>query len=108
MIVETPSLGPINTSWVYLSCPLTIFCNIFGMDLVCLPLRNLDVILGINWSEFNHVHIYYLGKTVSYPEFDASYELLVSVKQVDKLVKDIDIVFMILAFVKAKIIVVFW
>lgn len=48
MIVDTPTLGSVITSWVYLNCPLTIYGKSFGMDLVCLPLRNLDVILGMN------------------------------------------------------------
>ena len=29
----------------------------FGVDLVCLPLDQLDVILGMNWLEYNHVFI---------------------------------------------------
>ncbi|XP_050888845.1 uncharacterized protein LOC127094008 [Lathyrus oleraceus] len=72
------------------------------MDLVCLPLNQIDVILGMNWLEFNHVDINYFDKLVSFLEFDASDELFVSAKQVDKLMKDDVEVFMILASMKAE------
>lgn len=67
MIVSTLPLGSIMTSWVCLNCLLTIFGKNFGMDLVCLPLRKLDVILSMNKLEFNHVHINYFDKLVSFP-----------------------------------------
>ena len=57
MTIETPSIGSVVTSLACLNCPLTIFDRDFGVDLICLPLSNLDVILGMNWLEFNHVYI---------------------------------------------------
>ena len=45
-----------------------IFGRGFGMDLVCLPLEQLDIILGMNWLEFNQVHINCFEKTVIFPE----------------------------------------
>lgn len=48
MIVDTPTLSSVTTSWVSLNCLLIIYGKSFEMDLVCLPLRNLDVILGMN------------------------------------------------------------
>ena len=38
-------------------CPLSMFGRDFEVDLVCLPLEGMDVILGMNWLEYNHVHI---------------------------------------------------
>ena len=72
------------------------------MDLVCLPLRNLDVIFKMNWLEFNRVHINCFAKTVSFPEFDTSDELFVSAKKVNGFMKDDVVVFMILASMKAE------
>ena len=57
MTIETPSIGSVVTSLACLNCPLTIFDRDFGVDLICLPLSNLDVILGMNWLEFNRVYI---------------------------------------------------
>lgn len=48
MIVDTPTIGMVLTLWVCLNCLLTIYGKSFCMDLVCLSLRNLNVILGMN------------------------------------------------------------
>lgn len=39
MVIDTPAIGLVKTSWVCLNCPLTIYGKSFGMDLVCLPLN---------------------------------------------------------------------
>ncbi|XP_050896089.1 uncharacterized protein LOC127102801 [Lathyrus oleraceus] len=102
MIIDTPTLGLILTLWVCLNCLLTIYGKSFGMDLMCLTLRDLDVILGMNWFEFNHVHIKCFSKTVSFPEFYNSDDLFVSAKQVNEFVKEDVAVFMILAFMNEE------
>lgn len=53
-------------------CPLIIYDRDFGIDLVCLPLSQLDVILGMNWLEFNHVHINYFNKLVKFLKYEES------------------------------------
>ncbi|XP_050890951.1 uncharacterized protein LOC127096424 [Lathyrus oleraceus] len=57
MVIETPATGSVTTTLVCLNCPLLIFDKDFSIDLICLPLENLDVILGMKWLEFNHVYI---------------------------------------------------
>lgn len=81
---------------------LTIYVKSFGLDLVYLSLNQLDVILGKNWLEFNNVHINCFDKSMSFPEFAASDELLVYAKQVDEFMKDKGEVFMILPYMKDK------
>jgi len=66
MVVETPAKGSVTTSLVCLKCPLSIFGRDFTVDLVCLPLSGMDVILGMNWLEFNYVHINCFSKTVRF------------------------------------------
>lgn len=56
----------------------------------------------MNLLEFNHIHINYFDKTMSFQEFDASDELFVYAKKVDEFMKDEAGVFMILASMKAK------
>ncbi|XP_050909607.1 uncharacterized protein LOC127123431 [Lathyrus oleraceus] len=102
MVIDTTINDLVTTSWVCLNCPLHIYGKSFGMDLVCLPLNKLNVILGMNWFEFNHVHINCFDKLVPFPEFDASDELFVSIKKVDELIKDDAKVFMILTSMKAE------
>ncbi|XP_050890007.1 uncharacterized protein LOC127095346 [Lathyrus oleraceus] len=64
MVIETPVKGPVTTTSVCLNCPLLILDKDFGIDLIFLPLENLDVILGMNWLEFNHVNINCYNKLV--------------------------------------------
>lgn len=48
MIIYTSTNGSVTTYSVCLNFPLTIYGRNFGIDLVCLPLSQLDVILGMN------------------------------------------------------------
>ena len=64
MVIDTPSMGSVTTSFVCLNCPLTIVGRDFGVDLICLPLGELDIILGMNWLEFNRVYINCYNKTL--------------------------------------------
>lgn len=66
MVIEIPAKGLVTTTSVCLNCPLLIFDKDFGIDLICLPLENLDVILGMNWLEFNHVYINCYNKSVRF------------------------------------------
>ena len=65
------------------------------MDLVCLPLEQLDIILGMNWLEFNQVHINCFAKTVIFPEEVGVEDVTMSVKQMNLAVKDGAVVFML-------------
>ena len=66
MVVYTPTKGSVTTSFVCLKCPLSIFDRDFAVDLVCLPLRGLDLIWGMNWLEHNCVHINCYDKLVKF------------------------------------------
>ena len=48
MVINTPSSGYVTTTYICLKFPLTIYGKSFVMDLVCLPLHQIDVILGMN------------------------------------------------------------
>jgi len=66
MVVETPTKGSVTTFLVCLKCPLSIFGRDFTVDLVCLPLSGMDVILGMNWLEFNYAYIKCFNKKVRF------------------------------------------
>ncbi|XP_058753085.1 uncharacterized protein LOC131626271 [Vicia villosa] len=87
--IETPSIGFVATSLACLNCPLTIFDRDFGVDLICLPLSNLDVILGMNWLEFNRVYIDCFRKRLLFltPEEEALADSL-STKEMRILLED--------------------
>jgi hypothetical protein len=67
MIIETSASDSVTTKLVCVNCPVTVFGRHFDMDLVCIPLSNIDVIFGMNWLEFNQVHINCCTKTVVFP-----------------------------------------
>lgn len=48
MAIDTPAIGSVTTSLVCVNFPLTIYGRDFGIDFVCLPLSQLDVIFGMN------------------------------------------------------------
>jgi hypothetical protein len=89
MVVETPAKGSVTTSLVCLRCPLSMFGRDFEIDLVCLPLSGMDVILGMNWLEYNCVHINCFSKSVyfSSTEEESGAEFL-STKQLKQLERD--------------------
>ena len=68
-IMNTPASGSVTTTYVCLRCPLTIYGKSFVMYLVCLPLHQIDVILGMKWFEFKYVHINCYKKTLRFPKF---------------------------------------
>src|SRR4051812_13343330 len=91
-----------TTSFACLKCPIDIFDREFGMDLVCLPLEQLDVILGMNWLQFNRVYINCFSKTAIFPE-DVNVEgLTMTTRQVDEAIKDGAAVFMLIASMAVK------
>lgn len=47
------------------SCLITLNDCTFLIDLVCLPSKRIDVVLGMDWISFNSVDIGYLEKTIS-------------------------------------------
>ncbi|XP_058784505.1 uncharacterized protein LOC131659315 [Vicia villosa] len=78
--------------------PLSIFDRGFGVDLICFPLRNLDVILGMNWLEFNLVPINFYNKSVRFLASDDEEEVgFLSPKQLKKLSEEDDRVFTLFA-----------
>ncbi|XP_050902224.1 uncharacterized protein LOC127112107, partial [Lathyrus oleraceus] len=88
LIVETPAKGSTTTSLVCLSCPLSIFDKDFYVDLVCLPLDGMDVILGMNWLEYNYVHINCHHKSVRFSTPEEEGVDLLPFKELRKLMKE--------------------
>ncbi|XP_058774497.1 uncharacterized protein LOC131648787 [Vicia villosa] len=102
MVVEVPAKGSVTTSLVCLKCPLSIFDREFAVDLVCLPLAGLDVILGMNWLEYNYAHINCYNKTVRFSTAEEEEAGLVSSKQVRQLLKEEVEMFSLMATLSIK------
>ncbi|XP_050920262.1 uncharacterized protein LOC127137898 [Lathyrus oleraceus] len=103
MVIDIPAKESITASLVCLQCPLTIYGKNFGVDLVCLPLSHLDVILGMNWLEFNHIHINCYDKIVLFPEYvEEEVSKFMSANQLEELMKDEAQVFTMFASLKLE------
>jgi len=66
MIIDTPANGSVNTSLVCAKCPVNFGCVDFELDLVCLPLKHMDVIFGMDWMLTFGVNINCLNKSVTF------------------------------------------
>jgi len=98
MVVETPAKGSVTTSLVCLKCPLSMFGRDFEVDLVSLALSGMDVIFGMNWLEYNHVHINCFSKSVYFSSAEEESEVeFLSTKQLKKLERDEILMFSLMA-----------
>ncbi|XP_058733102.1 uncharacterized protein LOC131604694 [Vicia villosa] len=87
MVVDTPTKELVTTSLVCLKRLISIFDRDFVVDFICLPLRGLDVILGMNWLEYNHVHINCYDKSVRFSTPEEEGVELLSARQLRMLMK---------------------
>ncbi|XP_058768218.1 uncharacterized protein LOC131641940 [Vicia villosa] len=71
-----------------LECPLSIFDRDFDVDLVCLSLRGLDVILGMNWLKHNHVHINCYDNSWRFSTLEEEGVNLLFMRQLQQLMKE--------------------
>ncbi|XP_058726101.1 uncharacterized protein LOC131597417 [Vicia villosa] len=102
MVMDTPASSSVTTSSACLNCPVDKFGRKFGMDLVCLPLEQLDVILGMIWLEFNRVHINCFTKMVIFPGESSVEDLAMTTKQVNEAVRDGATMFILFASMEVK------
>lgn len=57
LLVSTPTSGKVLTSIVCSECPVIVEGRRFKINLICLPLQDLHVILGMDWLSANHILI---------------------------------------------------
>ncbi|XP_050876879.1 uncharacterized protein LOC127080606 [Lathyrus oleraceus] len=57
MVVTTAMDDMVETSLICESCSLSVNGRIFQIDLICLPLKKVDVVLGMDWLSANSVFI---------------------------------------------------
>ncbi|XP_050876860.1 uncharacterized protein LOC127080589 [Lathyrus oleraceus] len=100
MVIDTLAMGSMTTSSICLKCSLNIYDKDFEVDLVCLPLSQLDVILGMDWLRANHVYINCFAKAVLFLEPEKEGDLFLSTQQVNESVRDDAKVFILVASLK--------
>ncbi|XP_027927626.1 uncharacterized protein LOC114184517 [Vigna unguiculata] len=57
LVVSTPTLGMVSTSSLCARCPVEVEGRIYKVNLICLPLQELKVILGMDWLFANRILI---------------------------------------------------
>jgi len=57
LVVSTPTPGLFRTSSLCARCPVEVEGRIYKVNLICLPLQELEVILGMEWLFTNRVLI---------------------------------------------------
>ncbi|XP_020203736.1 uncharacterized protein LOC109789238 [Cajanus cajan] len=100
LVVETPTDGPITTSSICLKCPIVISEMQFLVDLICLPLNQLKIILGMDWLSSNHVLLICFEKFISFGESKCA--KLLSANKVKTYLKENEMVYMIHACLKLE------
>ncbi|XP_073222526.1 uncharacterized protein [Cicer arietinum] len=65
LIVNTPTSDSVDTSNVCLDILIHVCGRDFRVDLVCLPLRLVDVILGMDWLSSNRVRVHFFVKPLN-------------------------------------------
>jgi len=101
MVIDTLTNGSVTTSLMCAKC-LVSFGNIdFELDLVCLPLKHMDVIFGMDWMLSFGVSVNCLTKSVTFskPIAEVGGKFLTA-EQVKKSLDDEASVFMMFASLK--------
>jgi hypothetical protein len=57
MTVSVATGGKVTSKRVCQNCPVLVGRKTYHIDLICLPLKDLDVVLGMDWLSANTVYI---------------------------------------------------
>ena len=66
--MSTPVSDLVRTSSLCARCPVEVEGRRYKVNLICLPLQDLEVILGMDWLSANHILIDYREKRLLFPD----------------------------------------
>ncbi|XP_022637939.1 uncharacterized protein LOC111240490 [Vigna radiata var. radiata] len=75
LVVSTPAAGEVRTSTVCVRCPIEVEGYKFKVNLICLPLQDLEVIPGMDWLASNHILIDCGKKQLIFPKEEEKFTL---------------------------------
>eukprot|EP00256_Glycine_max_P052668 XP_014619083.1 uncharacterized protein LOC106795063 [Glycine max] len=103
LVVETPTSGSMLTSDVCLNCLVEVSGRTFLIDLISLPLSQIDVILGIDRLSSNHVLLNCFDKNVVFDDSRVTKDMMfISANQDVTSLKEDAQVYMILSSLEIK------
>ncbi|XP_052726210.1 uncharacterized protein LOC128194683 [Vigna angularis] len=83
LVVSTPAAGLVKTSNVCSRCPIEVEGRRFRVNLICLPLQELEVILGMDWLAANRILLDCGGKKLIFPKEEEDLSLSLGVLRQD-------------------------
>jgi len=66
--VSTPASGLVRTSSLCARCPVEVEGRRYKVNLICLPLQELEEILGMDWLSANRILIDCREKRLLFPD----------------------------------------
>jgi len=98
LVISTPTSDSVVASDICLGCPIEISTRTFFVNLICLPLNQIDVILGMDWLSSNHVLLNCFEQKVMFDDSRVTRdEMFISANQVVASLKEDEQVYMILS-----------
>ncbi|GAU39806.1 hypothetical protein TSUD_219810 [Trifolium subterraneum] len=67
MTVAVATGGKVVSKRVCQNCPVSVAGKIYHVDLICLPLKDMNIVLGMDWLSANTVYIGYAEKNLYVP-----------------------------------------
>nr|KYP35888.1 hypothetical protein KK1_043031 [Cajanus cajan] len=99
--VSTPTSVSVVTSKMCVRCPIEVFGRRFRVNLIILPMVDIDIILGMDWLSAHHILIDCARRDLVFPHLED--EVLVSAGQVEQLMRDGAECFMLFAALSVEI-----
>jgi len=70
LVVSTPALGLVRTSSLCARCPVEVEGCVYKVNMISLPVQELEVILGMDWLSANHILIDCRKKRLLFPNVE--------------------------------------
>nr|KYP75852.1 Transposon Ty3-I Gag-Pol polyprotein [Cajanus cajan] len=86
LLVSTPASTSVVASELCANCPIVVNGKKYKVNLICLPLVDIDIILGMDWLSANRILIDCANRRLIFPQEED--ELLILASQAESLLKD--------------------
>nr|KYP46662.1 Retrovirus-related Pol polyprotein from transposon 17.6 [Cajanus cajan] len=86
LLVSTPASTSVVASELCANCPIVVNGKKYKVSLICLPLVDIDIILGMDWLSANRILIDCANRRLIFPQEED--ELLISASQAESMLRD--------------------
>ena len=104
MIISTPAGAVVKTSKACLNCIIEFDGRISTVDLVCLPMKGIDIIIGMNWLSANDIILDCKRKIISLADdFLSRKPQPSSTVQIEKPIRESCLAYMVFFSIQAEV-----